>query len=184
MRARGRLSDRVRSPARPHAPGGDDGAGGDRADEREGFVKGGERRGGVCRSRHSRTLPTRPMPTAPPSWRRKLIVLEPWAISVFATPCIEPRLSDGRIRPRPSLPITAQDVISASEVAVPTPTIRKNDAASRTSPTLTMRLTATRSARRPAIGIVTASTRPAGSSTAPACDGGRCSASCMNTGTR
>ena len=88
------------------------------------------------------------------------------------------------IMPRPSRPTTAQRVMSASEVAVPTPSIRKNDAASRTRPALTMRLTAMRSAKRPAIGIVTASTRPAGSSTAPACDGGRCSASCMNTGTR
>ena len=136
------------------------------------------------RRRHSRTLPTRPMPNAPPSWRRKLIVLEPCAISVFGTPCIEPRLSDGMIIPRPSRPTTAHAVMSASDVAVPTPSIRKNDAASRTRPALTMRLTATRSAKRPATGIVSASTRPAGSSTAPACDGGRCSASCMKTGTR
>ena len=37
------MSDRGRSPARPHAPGGDDGAGGDDTDECEGFVKGGDR---------------------------------------------------------------------------------------------------------------------------------------------
>ena len=86
--------------------------------------------------------------------------------------------------PRPSRPIAAQSVMSASEVPRPTPSIRKNDAASSKSPTLTMRLAATRSASRPAIGIVTARTSPAGSSTAPACDGGRWSASCMKTGTR
>ena len=60
----------------------------------------------------------------------------------------------------------------------------KNDAASRTRPRLTSLPTETLSASRPAIGIVSASAMPAGSSTTPACDGGRRSASCMKTGTR
>ena len=139
--------------------------------------------GCACR-RHSSTMPTRLMPTAPPSWRMKLIVLAPCEMKPSGRPRIAPRLSDGSTKPRPMRPIDGHSVISHSAVARPTVIISANDAASSSSPVATMRLTGSRSARRPASGIVSASTMPAGSSTAPACDGGRCSATCMNTGTR
>ena len=46
------------------------------------------RSGSACSAckRHSSTLPTRLMPAAPPSWRRKLIVLEPCEIGVVRQP--------------------------------------------------------------------------------------------------
>ncbi len=115
---------------------------------------------GWVRSRHSRTLPTRPMPTAPPSWRRKLIVLEPCEMKMSGRPRIEPRLSEGMTKPRPIRPITAQSMISTSAVPRSTVSIRKNDAESSSRPKHTSQLTFTRSASRPANGIVTARAMP------------------------
>ena len=88
-------------------------------------------------------------------------------------------------KPRPIRPITAQSMISTSAVPRSTASISEErgreqqqaEATPASSPAPGRRV-------RPANGIVTASAIPAGSSTAPACDGGRCSAACMNTGTR
>ena len=44
-------------------------------------------------SRHCSTIPTMLMPTAPPSWRRKLIVLDPCEISSVGSPRIAPGFS-------------------------------------------------------------------------------------------
>ena len=169
---------------RRHLPGGDDRERGDGTDERESLVVRSERRAGVRAQPPFADVADQADADRAAQLAQELIVLEPCAISTWAIPSIEPRLSEGMIMPRPIRPITAHSVMSASEVAVSTPSIRKNDAASRTRPAVTMRLTAMRSASLPAIGIVAARTSPAGSSTAPACDGGRCSASCMKTGTR
>ena len=81
-----------------------------------------------------RKMPDRPTPTAPPSWRRKLIVLEPCGISSIGSERIAPRLSDGSTKPSPMRPTAAQAVITSSEVAGPTPTISANDSASSASP--------------------------------------------------
>ncbi len=71
-----------------------------------------------------------------------------------------------------------------SAVPRPTMSISTNESASRTSPEK-MKVARDEGVElRPTSGIVIASTMPAGSSTAPACDGGSDNAICMNTGSR
>ena len=110
--------------------------------------------------------------------------LDPCAISPGGRPRIAPRFSDGSTKPSPIRPTMAHSEIIHSGEPRPTQIISTNDSASSASPNETRRCTGTRSVNRPATAMVSASTRPAGSSTAPACDGGRPSAICMNTGTR
>jgi hypothetical protein len=114
----------------------------------------------------------------------KLIVLAPCEMKPAGSPRIAPTLSEGSTKPRPMRPITAHATIHHSELAVPTVTISPNEAASSVNPNATRRPNGKRSARRPASGIVSASTKPAGSSAAPAWLGGSARAICMKTGTR
>ena len=112
------------------------------------------------------------------------MLLEPCEISPGGRPRIAPRFSDGSTKPRPIRPTMAHSAISHSAVPRPTPIISTKDSASSTRPNDTSRCTGTRLVSRPATPMVPASTSPAGSSTAPACEGGSPSAICMNTGTR
>ena len=116
--------------------------------------------------------------------RAKLIVLAPCAIRSFCSPRIEPRLSDGRMKPNPMRPRMPNATTTHSGVSRCTTSTSANDAASSASPMLTSTCVGWRSARRPTSAIVTASARPEGNNSVPTCEADNCSPSCIYTGSR
>ena len=130
-------------------------------------------------SRHSSTMPHRLTPIAPPSMRRKLIALEPCDSRVVGKGRSEPRLSDGRIKPRPMRPSVAQTTSTHNaDVKVMVP-IKANEVASKASPVLTSSQVGCLSASLPTKAIVMASTSPAGSRMVPTCEADSLRPSCM-----
>ncbi len=133
--------------------------------------------------RHSSAMPHRLTPAAPPSVRTKLMTLEPCEISSWCSPRMAPRLSEGRMKPRPTRPTMAQLVSSHSTLdARPMLTIPANDSVSSASPIDTSQRAGIRSAQRDASAMAPPSARLAGSSTVPTCAADRPSPICMYTG--
>ena len=114
----------------------------------------------------------------------KLMALDPCEISALSSGRMAPRLSDGRMKPRPTRPTRVTATSSHSAVPGRTSTMHANDTASSASPVPTSSGVGRRSARRPTSAMVTASAMPAGSMMVPTCEADSCSPSCMNTGSR
>ena len=112
------------------------------------------------------------------------MALAPCGISGLARGRIEPRLSEGRMKPSPMRPTMAKATSSHSVLLRSSSSISAKEAASSASPMLTSSQVGCRSASRPTPAMVKASTMPAGSMMVPTCEAERCRATCMYTGSR
>ena len=89
--------------------------------------------------RHSNKMPHRLTPAAPPSIRTKLMALEPDAIRSLGRPRIDPMFNDGKIKPKPARPSTANSTSTQIGVLSLTSTMTAKDADSRVRPMVTSR---------------------------------------------
>ena len=110
------------------------------------------------------------------------MTLEPCGMCVWPRPRMAPMLSEGKMKPRPMRPKMAQ--LTSSAMMAPgrlrsMVTMSANEVASNARPMLTNRCVGWRSARRPTMAMVTASTRPAGSKMPPTYDADKPSPICM-----
>ena len=84
-----------------------------------------------------KTMPHRLTPAAPPSMRKKPMALDPWRNQRFVQRTHGPKLSDGRMKPRPMRPRMAKATSIHSEEPRLTNTMRPKDSANSPNPILT-----------------------------------------------
>ena len=107
------------------------------AASRAGLVCGLASESPCAAMRHSSTTAHRLTPAAPPSMRTKLIALAPYGMSDLSSARIEPRLSEGRMKPSPMRPRMAHATSRTSGASAGTVGMSANDAVSIASPPVT-----------------------------------------------